>query len=166
MANYIKGIESILFIKHLGQWVPISCENGHTLQENSDMIDTTTRDNNGWKTSRPTEQSYSISVDAQVVLENSSGILSYFEIRKKKRDKELLEWKRETANGIYIEDGKAYIDDISNAMQSGELASFTLTLQGFGSPGFEFNPNAELTPLLSSYYLLSDADEITIKTTD
>jgi len=166
MATYIEGIESILFIKHLGTWAPISCENSHTFQESSDMIGTTTRDNAGWKTSRPTEQNYSMSVNASVVLENSSSILSYFEIRKKKRDGELIAWKRETADGLYIDMGLAYITDISNVMSSGELATFTLTLQGFGTPDYVFNEIGDLVPLLSDAYkkLLSDNNDVTLTT--
>ena len=54
--------------------------------------------------------------------------------------------------------------DISNAMSSGELATFTLTLEGFGTPDYVFNENGDLVPILSDLYkkLLSDNNDVTL----
>jgi len=59
--NYIKGEDRILYFKINGSWLPVGCLNDNTLDETSEFLDTTTRDNQGWTTSRPIAQSYNIS---------------------------------------------------------------------------------------------------------
>ena len=63
----LDGKESIFFIKHQGEWCPISCETTNSMSENVKMIGTTTRDNEGWETSLPISQSYTFSLDGQTV---------------------------------------------------------------------------------------------------
>lgn len=130
---YVQGKNSILYIKWREDWVPISCEVSNTMSESSDMIDTTTRDNGGWKTSRPNIQSYSISFTGHTVLEIADSVLNYFELVKIKRSKTLIEWQRRTENRM-IESGMAYISDINNAYETEGIATFDMTLTGFGSP--------------------------------
>ena len=101
------------------------------------MINTTTRDNAGWKTEIPTNQSFSISLDAILTIDDktaNSNVLSYNKIRKMKRERTLIEWKRETLGGWYIDSGKAHIVDISDANAVGENITFSLQLNGFGKP--------------------------------
>lgn len=129
---FVNGSDSIFYIKHDGVFVPISCEISNTFSESSQMISTTTRDNKGWETSRPTMQSYTIALEAQAVIEDSNNLLSYWELTRKKRSREVLEWKIETLNGAYIDEGFATITDISNVAQANEFMTFSLNLQGYG----------------------------------
>lgn len=152
MTINIQGKESIFFIKFNEVWCPIACETDNSINESSQMFGTTTRDNEGWRTSIPTEQEYSIPINGQLVLENSSNVLSYFRLREMKRNQELIEWKRETMGSIYIDVGKAYIENISDANPADGLITFSLTLVGFGKPEFSRftqNPGSPIVPLFS-----------------
>lgn len=144
----IKGIDSIFYIKHHGIWCPIACETSNSMNETVEMIGTTTRDNQGWKTSIPVYQSYSFSINGQAKLESSSDILSYFSLRRKKRDKILIEWKREFLDGGITDLGRGYITSISDANEVEGESTFTLEITGFGKPEMEYN-NEIFTPLLS-----------------
>lgn len=131
----IIGTESIFYIKDEGLWKPISCEVSSPMTESVEMLNTTTRDNAGWKTEKPTMQMYSISIEAVLVDDmDFPAILSYSKLREKKRNRELIEWKRELLNGLYIDYGKAHITTISDANTVGEEISFSMELNGFGKP--------------------------------
>ena len=130
---YVKGKDSILFIKWRGYWVPISCETSNGMSESAEMINTTTRDNQGWTTSRPNMQSYNISFAGQTVLEPGNDILNYYELVNIKRSRLLIEWQRRTS-GRMIESGMAYIKEISNTYETEGVANFEMTLEGFAIP--------------------------------
>lgn len=137
MEEQLKGEDSLFYIKYNGVWCPIACETSNSFSESVEMINTTTRDNAGWKTEIPTNQSFSISLDAILTIDDktaNSNVLSYNKIRKMKRERTLIEWKRETFEGWYIDGGKAYIVDISDANAVGEDITFSLQLNGFGKP--------------------------------
>lgn len=137
---YVQGKNSILYIKWRGIWVPISCEVSSGISESSDMIDTTTRDNKGWTTSRPNTQSYSISFTGHTVLEPGDLILNYFNLVILKRDRTLIEWQRRIENRM-TESGMAYISDIGNTYETEGIATFEMTLTGFGKPEMTDNQN-------------------------
>src|SRR5690606_22072283 len=138
--NRILGEDSIFFIKYNNIWCPISCETSSPISESVEMMNTTTRDNGGWKTEKPTLQSYSISVEAVLKLDDElpdSGVVSYNKLRLMKRNRELIEWKRETFGGWYIDQGQAYITEISDSNSVGEEITFSMSLSGFGAPGID-----------------------------
>ena len=95
---FIDGSNRLLYIKWDGVYLPIGCLTGDSFSESSEMLDTTTRDNAGWKTSVPTLQSYNISFDGLVI--NTSNIggdqtkISYDRLTLLKRNKTLIEWKK------------------------------------------------------------------------
>ena len=144
MEEQLKGEDSLFYIKYNNIWCPIACETSNSFSENVEMINTTTRDNAGWKSELPTNQSYSISLEAVLTIltiddKTANLKLSYNKIRKMKRERTLIEWKRETFGGLYIDSGKAYIVDISDANAVGEVITFSLQLNGFGKPFLEGN---------------------------
>lgn len=134
MKRYIKGEESIFYIKYNGVWCPIACETSSPMSEEADMVNTTTRENGGWETSKPTLQRYSISIAGQAVKEDSPNVLSYWKIRKMKRDRVLIEWQRKNLFGYYIDSGKAYISQISDGNEVENFMTFSATLVGYGKP--------------------------------
>lgn len=147
----IKGVESLFYIKKNDIWFPVGCLTGSPLSEDVEMIDTTTRDNNGWRTSFPTIQGYSIELSGLMVQDDEDSgndILSYRELRTYKRNKVLVDWKRETLNGYYIDFGKAYITNISDADEVESMISFNASLVGYGAP---IEDNARI-------YILGDDD--------
>lgn len=131
----IEGKDSLFYIKYNGIWFPISCETSSPISESTEMINTTTRDNNSWKTELPTNQSYSIQVEAVLVDDmDYPNLLSFSKIRRLKRDRELIEWKRTLLNGLYIDSGKAHISQLSDANPVEDIITFSMTLNGFGEP--------------------------------
>ena len=136
--EYFKGEERILYIKLTGEYIPIGCLTDNSFSESSETIDTTTRDNAGWSTSRPTMQSYSIGFNGIQVNSTIAGgdfeVASYDRLKELKRDRQLLEWKIQGENFPIVDYGKAYITDISEAATVNELITFSGTLNGFGQP--------------------------------
>lgn len=139
---YIQGKQSILYLKFKGIWAPISCETNSGISESSEMLPTTTRDNKGWSSSRVGVQSYTISFSGQTILKGFDEVLSYHKLVEMKRNQELQEWQRRTANRI-IETGMAYISELSNAYPAEGLANFEMTLQGVGKPRMIDNANPD-----------------------
>ena len=56
--TFTLGEDRILYIKVEGVYLPIGCLTADSIEESSEFIDTTTRDNGGWSTSRPVVQYY------------------------------------------------------------------------------------------------------------
>jgi hypothetical protein len=91
--DFTLGEDRLLFIKVNGNYLPIGCLTANSLEESSEFIDTTTRDNGGWTTSRPVMQSYNISFSGLQVNTTIAGgnfnIASYDKLRDFKRDRVL-----------------------------------------------------------------------------
>lgn len=135
--DLIKGSESLFYIKKNDVWFPVGCLTSSPLSEDVEMIDTTTRDNAGWRTSFPTIQGYTLELSGFVVMDDvDSGnmVISYRELRTYKRSKTLIEWQRKTLNGYYIDGGRAYIISIADSDEVDSMIGFTASLVGYGSP--------------------------------
>ena len=132
------GEDRILYIKINGSWLPIGCLTNNSFSESAEMIDTTTRDNQGWTTSRPLVQSYDISFEGLEINTTMSGgnfsVASYDKLKLLKRDKILLDWKIQGTVYPIVDYGKAYITSLSDSNPVGELISFTGAMTGFGKP--------------------------------
>lgn len=155
----IKGKESLFYIKKNNVWFPVACLTSSPISEAVDMLETTTRDNASWKTSVPTNQSYTIALQGLMVMDDSDSnnkVLSYRELRSYKRNKTLIDWKRTTLSGYYIDNGKAYITSISDSDEADGFITFSATLQGYGMPS-EDNERV---------YVLGDDDRKEIYTHD
>lgn len=137
MENYL-GDDRILYIKLQGSWLPIGCLTSNSFSESAEMLDTTTRDNQGWTTSRPVMQSYSISFEGiEINTTMATGtftVASYDRLKLLKRDKILLDWKTQGTLYPIVDYGKAHIIDISDTSVVGELISFSGVMEGFGKP--------------------------------
>ena len=113
---FTKGEDRVLYIKINNEYLPIGCLTGDSFSESSEMLDTTTRDNAGWKTSTPTLQSYNISFDGLVI--NTSDLggdqtkISYDRLTLLKRNKTLIEWKSQDTLGVFVSVGKGYITEL------------------------------------------------------
>ena len=136
--NHFKGEERILYIKLNGDFMPIGCLSENSFSESSETIDTTTKDTFGWATSRPTNQSYSISFSGIQVNSTVAGgtftVASYDRLKELKRGRQLLDWKIQGSTFPIVDYGKAYLNEISEAATVGELITFSGTLTGFGKP--------------------------------
>lgn len=136
--DFINGEDRILFLKINNSWIPVGCLTENSLEETSEFIDTTTRDNEGWNTSRPINQSYTISFSGLQLNTTVAGgnftIASLDKLRQLKRDRILLDWKFQGTIYPIVDYGKCYISDLSDPNIVGEFISFSGSAVGFGKP--------------------------------
>ncbi|SHH68697.1 Phage tail tube protein [Chryseobacterium oranimense] len=133
----IKGEENLFYIKKNNAWVPVACLTASPISEESETIKTTTRDNEGWNTDYPTNQSYSIQLSGIMIkddLDSGNNIISYRELRSYKRNKILIDWMRKTLSGWYVDSGKGHVTSISDSDTAGDFISFNATIIGYGKP--------------------------------
>jgi len=131
MEELYKANDNILYIEFQGEYFPIACATSNTFEQSSDQIDTTTRDNGGWKTSRPTNQSYSIPFEGiETALDTIQNKITYKDLENLKFNKVLLSYR---LGNEKITEGRAYIFELSRESPVNELVSFSGVLTGFGS---------------------------------
>ena len=134
----INGTYRIFYIKWEGEFLPVGCLNSDTFEESVSMLDTTTRDNNGWNTSVPTNQSYNISLEGLIINTNFTGgdftKISYDRLRTLKRNRTLIEWKSTDENLVFVNSGQGYITELSDSTNVDEFISFSATIKGYGEP--------------------------------
>lgn len=131
------GEDQILQISQDGtNFYPIGCLTENGFSETCDMLETTTTDNGGWKTSRPTNQSYSISFSGIQELSNVSPqtIWSLDLLRLLKRNRARIHWKILTNTSDIVEVGYGYIKDLSESAPVGDWLTFDGTIEGYGAP--------------------------------
>ena len=136
--EFINGEDRILYFKINNSWLPVGCLTENSLEETSEFLDTTTRDNEGWNTSRPTGQSYNISFAGlqlnTTVAGGNFNVASLDRLKQLKRDRILLEWKFQGSIYPIVDYGKSYINSLSDPNTVGELISFSGSAVGFGKP--------------------------------
>lgn len=136
--SFINGEDRILYFKINNSWLPVGCLTENSLEETSEFLDTTTRDNEGWNTSRPIGQSYNISFAGlqlnTTVAGGNFNVASLDRLKQLKRDRLLLEWKFQGSIYPIVDYGKCYINSLSDPNTVGELISFSGSAIGFGKP--------------------------------
>ena len=134
----IDGTYSILYIKWEDEFLPIGCLTSDSFSEDIEMLDSTTRDNAGWRTSTPTNQSYNISFDGIVKNTNFNGgdftKISLDRLRVLKRSRTLIEWKTQDNNLTFVDSGFGHITSLSKDASSDEFISFSANIEGYGTP--------------------------------
>jgi len=154
--SFINGTLKILYILYEGDFVPVGCLTENSFDESSEMLNTTTRQNNGWKTSRPTSQSYSISFSGLETNEDFIlGNTTYKNLKDFKRSRTLISWRVDDGFGIY-EFGSGYINSLSDSATIDEFASFSGSIDGYGEVQDQVNF------LYSAYKTRVEADGGTI----
>ena len=93
----IDGTYNTILIDFGDGFFPIGMLTANSFSEEIDTIDSTTRDNAGWKTQTLTNQSYSIEFSGIVIktLFNNGDFtkISYDRLKDIKRSRQLIEWK-------------------------------------------------------------------------
>lgn len=144
MENY-KGEERILYLKIDDVFVPIGCLSENSFTESVEIINTTTRENEGWTSIRPVMQSYSISFSGIQILttteQGDNTKASYDRLKTLKRDRVLLDWEIKGINFPIVDYGKCHLTDLSEAAVVNELITFSGTLSGYGEALMTFNDN-------------------------
>lgn len=136
MSDFKNGTYKLLYIYLVDDYYPIGCLTANSFSETADMLDTTTRQNaGGWKTSIPTNQSYSISFSGLVTTSDKGGlILTYKDIQDLKRNRTKINWKSNTENPGYSDFGTGYISSLSQEANVDENISFSAEIVGYGQP--------------------------------
>ena len=134
----IDGAYSILYIKWEEEFLPIGCLTSESFSEEAESLDTTTRDNAGWKTTTPTNQSYSISFEGLVKNTNFNGgdfsKISLDRLRVLKRSRTLIEWRTEDKDLTFVDSGFGHITSLSRSSTSDEFITFSANIEGYGAP--------------------------------
>lgn len=138
MSEFYKADDDILYILFNSVYYPIACLTSNSFQESSDLIDSTTRDNAGWKTSRPTNQSYNISFEGIETLSGDvSGSVTYNNLTGFKTNRTLISFR---VGSTKIIEGQGYISNLSKESPAGDLVSFSGTIEGYGQYS-EYDPS-------------------------
>jgi len=134
----INGTDRLIYLKWDGEYLPIGCLISDSFDESTEMLDTTTRDNAGWKTSAPTNQSYNFSFDGLIINTNFNGgdftKISYDRLRTLKRNRTLIEWKMQDADLVFIDTGFGYLTSLSDSSNVDEFITFSASVEGYGAP--------------------------------
>lgn len=131
----INGTYSILFIDYGFGFFPIGCLTSNSFSEDVETLDSTTIDNQGWKTQVLTNQSYSIDFSGVVIntlIGDDSDKVSYDRLKLIKRDRQLISWKIEDTE--IRDSGQGQIVSLSSEGNIDEFITFSATLQGYGKP--------------------------------
>ena len=147
----IKGDSKILYLKKSTSqaYEPVGCLNSNSLSEESETINTTTRDNKGWETIKPIRQRYTMSFSGLVNKDYKIGQWSYNELADYKRREQIVQWKLEDAIETII--GRGYIDQLSDSSEIDAFVEFTASLIGYG------DTSQEGMPIYNDLYALLDA---------
>ena len=133
--TFYKGDEQILYLVVDGIDCPIACLTDNSFSESVEMLDTTTVDNGGWTTSRPLNQSYSMTFSGiQIVTDETTPTrYSLDTLRVLKRNRTRISWKIKV-DGVFEQTGEGYIIDLDDNGTVGEMLSFSGTIEGYGEP--------------------------------
>lgn len=136
--NYVNGEDRILFIKIDGVYMPIACLTSNGIEDNMNMIETTTRENEGWTTEKPLSQSYSVPFSGLQINSTVAGgvfnVASYDRLKKIKRNRIMIDWKIQGSVYPVVDYGKGFIDVLSSIESVGEFMSFSGNIRGYGKP--------------------------------
>lgn len=136
MSDFTNGVYKLIYIYINGAYVPIGCLTSNSFSETAETLETTTRQNaEGWRTSIPTMQSYTISLSG-LVTGNDRGetILTYRDLQTLKRNKTKFSWKIATNDPTKADFGSGYITSLSNNAEIDSFIDFSAEIQGYGKP--------------------------------
>ena len=151
MSDFKNGTNKLLYIYVVDTYFPIGCLTNNSFSEQSDMLDTTTRQNaGGWKSSIPTNQSYNISFSGLITTTDNGGtILTYDDIQTLKRNRTKINWKTNSELTGYSDFGMGYISSLSNDAAIDENISFSAEIVGYGEPVTQLDTQENLNYTLN-----------------
>lgn len=152
----LNGSYKLLYIKSGVDWFPIGCLTDNSFTEGTGTLDASTRDNtDGWQSSVPTTQNYTISFSGIVTLDDRGGtVIKYADLVALKRARTKIEWKIYSSEGGDTEEGYGYLTSISDSASLDDAVSFDGEILGTGAPSTTtWTPPAvpDLTLMIPSY---------------
>lgn len=133
----IDGTYDLLYLDFGSGFLPVGCLTSNGFSEDVETLDSTTKENGGWRTQVLTNQSYEITfsgIAINTIYSGDTTKYSYDVLKILKRGRVLLDWKIEDSVDGNIESGKAYITNLSSNSSIGQFVSFDGTLIGYGKP--------------------------------
>lgn len=135
MNEFKNGTFKVLSILVNGMYMPIGCLTSNSFSEESEMLDTTTRQNmGGWRTSIPTLQSYTISFSGLSPVSAENGFINYLTIQELKRDRIQFSWRINTEDPLLFDHGIGFIRSLSHNAEVDSFVDFTGEIEGYGRP--------------------------------
>lgn len=135
---FIDSTYNLLYIDFGEGFYPVACLTENGFSESIETLDTTTRDNTGWKTQVLTTQSYEISFSGLVIntvfAKGDFTKISYDKLKELKRNRTLFDWKIQDNELQFIESGQGQITSLSSTSSIDEFVSFEGTIIGYGVP--------------------------------
>jgi len=131
------GIYSLLYLDIGEGFKPVACLTENGFSESIEMLNTTTRDNGGWKTSVPTMQSYNLSfsgIAINTIYSGDTTKYSYDILKLIKRNKSLIDWKIANLINGDVDYGKGYLINLDVTYAIDQFISFNGQIDGFGIP--------------------------------
>lgn len=131
------GLHSILYIDIGDGFKPVSCLTENNFSEDIETLDTTTRDNNGWKTQITTNQSYELGfsgISINTIFNGDDTKYSYDILKLIKRNRTIFDWKISNIINGDIDYGKGQITSLSSSFSIDEFISFEGQIMGYGEP--------------------------------
>ena len=128
----INGGDQILYIRTstLQAFEPVGCLSSNSLSEESETINTTTRDNKGWMTIIPQRQRYNVSFNGLVEKERVLNRLTYSDLANIKRLEKKILWKVVGGEETII--GSGYIQTLEDNSEVESMVGFSATIVGTG----------------------------------
>lgn len=135
---FINGTNNILYIEIDGSYLPVACLTSNNFEENIDTLETTTRDNAGWKTFTTLNQGFTLSFDGIMINTFFSGgdftKVSLDKLRDLKRSRTLISWQLRDTDFKFVDSGQGYIVSLSQNSAIDDFVGFSGTILGYGQP--------------------------------
>ena len=154
---FINGTNNILYIQIDGSYLPVACLTSNGFSEDIETLDTTTRDNGGWRTNTVLNQGFSISFDGLIInttfAKGDFTKVSYDKLKELKRARTLINWQIRDSESQFVETGQGYIVSLSSESAIDEFISFSGEILGYGQP----------TSTSEKAYILQDGNDNNIQ---
>lgn len=108
-------------------WTTVAGQRGATLNRETDEVDVTSKDSNGWYEGMPTIRNWSIEAEGLLVQDDTA----YARLEQAYMNNEIVQVQLITPSGTKYT-GKAYITDFPIEAPYDDAATYSVTLQGTG----------------------------------
>lgn len=154
----LNGSYKILYIYSGVDFYPIGCLTTNAIEESVSMLESSTRDNsNGWRSSVPTAQSFSVSFSGILGLDDRGGtVITFAQLKAFKRARTKIQWKIDSSEGGDTDQGYGYITSLSETQEINEAITFDGSIVGTGDPSItewtppEYSDLIEMIPIYES----------------
>ena len=137
--EFSNGTYRILYIKDSGYsgttlgdyYMPVACLTDNSINESTEMLNTTTRDNGGWASFMPTNQSLTISFTGIIEEGNNYNRIDFWRLKTLMRTRTAIEWKVDSpTEGSDGDSGTGYLTSLSKNDPLDDMQTFSGEIVG------------------------------------